>query len=125
MEEITQTEVNTPEVSNEQKGKFVAINYITCDDSYKDRFEELFKTRKGAIDAMPGFQDMEVLRPMEGNVYLVMSHWDSEEAFKGWTKSEAFLEGHKRGFEDIKRYKERGEKPPMHSDFKTYEVFAK
>lgn len=128
---MTETQELTKEVKEvtikpDQKA-FVAINYITCKDEYKARFEELFSTRKMAIDRMPGFLYMEVLKPMgeNDNMYLVVSHWDTEEAFKDWTKSEEFLEGHKRGFEDMKGYKERGEEPPMKSDFKTYKVFAR
>ena len=105
--------------------KFVAINYISCKDHYKPRFEELFATRKGAIDTMPGFEFMEVLRPNDGSDYLIVSHWSSQEAFQNWTKSEAFIEGHKRGFADLKLAKERGEEPPMKSSFRTYEVIAK
>lgn len=105
--------------------KFVAINYISCKDHYKPRFEELFGSRAHAIDKMPGFEYMEVLKPMDGGNYLIVSHWDSEEAFKDWTKSPEFLEGHKRGFEDIKLARERGEEAPMTSDFKTYEVIAR
>ncbi|MCB0724972.1 MAG: antibiotic biosynthesis monooxygenase [Ignavibacteriae bacterium] len=125
MESLTpQTDSNIVE-TEKSNGNFVAINYITCDDSYRDRFEELFKSRKHAIDRMPGFKEMEVLKPKDGNVYLIMSHWENEESFKNWTGSEEFLEGHKRGFEDIKKYKERGEEPPLKSDFKTYEIFAR
>lgn len=105
--------------------KFVAINYITCKDEYKQRFEELFSTRAKAIDRMPGFLEMEVLKPSANdNVYLIVSHWDNADAFKNWTKSPEFLEGHKRGFEDIRKYKEEGKEPPMSSDFKTYEVLT-
>jgi heme-degrading monooxygenase HmoA len=106
--------------------KFVAINYISCKDHYKPRFEELFGSRAHAIDRMPGFQNMEVLKPDDGkSEYLIVSHWDSQESFKKWTSSPEFLEGHKRGFEDIKIAKEKGEELPMTSDFKTYEVIAK
>ena len=105
---------------------FVAINYISCKDHYKPRFEELFATRAGAIDRMPGFKYMEVLKPQDNSDnYLIVSHWDSEETFKNWTKSPEFIEGHKRGFEDIKIAKEKGEEPPMSSSFKTYEVIAR
>lgn len=104
---------------------FVAINYISCKDVYKPRFEELFTTRKGAIDMMPGFQFMEVLKPKDGSEYLIISHWENEDAFRQWTKSEAFLEGHKRGFEDIKLAKDRGEEEPMSSSFKIYDVIAR
>lgn len=111
-------------MDNKEK-KFVAINYIDCKEHYKPRFEELFGTRAHAIDRMPGFQFMEVLKPRDGgNIYLIVSHWDSEESFKTWTKSEEFLEGHKRGFDDIRKARENGEELPMTSDFKTYEVIA-
>lgn len=104
---------------------FVAINYITCKDHYRERFEELFKTRAGEIDKMDGFKNMYVLKPDDGESdYLIVSHWDSKDNFKAWTKSEAFKEGHKRGFEDIIKARERGEEPPMTSNFKTYEVIS-
>jgi heme-degrading monooxygenase HmoA len=106
--------------------KFVAINYISCKEHYRERFEELFATRAKAIDRMPGFKHMEVLKPQDnGDNYLIVSHWDSVDHFREWTKSPEFIEGHKRGFEDIKLAKEKGEEPPMSSSFKTYEVIAR
>ena len=104
--------------------KFVAINYIRCEETYRQRFEELFATRTHAIDRLPGFVDMQVLKPHQEGEYLIVSHWESEQAFKAWTRSPEFLEGHKRGFEDIRKAKENGEKPPMSSSFKTYQVIA-
>ncbi len=110
---------------NSESG-FVAINYITCKPEYRERFEHLFQTRARAIDRMPGFRGMYVLRPQrEGDPYLVVSHWESEAHFKAWLQSPEFLEGHKRGFEDMRSAKERGEEPPMKSDFRTYEVIAR
>ena len=104
---------------------FVAVNYIDCDDGYKERFEVLFKTRAGAIDRLPGFQKMHVLKPQEeAGSYLIVSYWDSEENFKQWTRSPEFLEGHKRGFEDIARAKAEGKTPPMRSSFKTYTILT-
>lgn len=105
---------------------FVAINYISCKENYIERFEELFGTRARAIDTMTGFKFMEVLKPQEkGGDYLIVSHWDSEDNFKTWTKSPEFIKGHIRGFEDIKLAKQKGEEPPMTSIFKTYEVLAR
>lgn len=104
---------------------FIAINYISCDETYKSRFEQLFSTRAHAIDRMPGFIRMEVLKPADGEGdYLIMSHWESEEQFKTWTQSPEFLEGHKRGFEDIAKARQEGKEPPMKSRFKTYAVIA-
>ena len=104
---------------------FVAVNYINCSPEYVSRFEELFGSRAKAIDTMPGFVNMHVLRPQKpGDSYLIVSYWDSEESFKDWTKSPAFIEGHKRGFADIAKAKEEGKPAPMTSDFKTYEIIA-
>lgn len=106
--------------------QFVAINHITCAPEYLERFEMLFKSRAGAIDHLPGFNGMEVLKPNgEDGPYLVVSHWDSEAHFQGWMKSDAFAEGHRRAFADLKAAAERGEKPPMHSQFKTYTVLTR
>jgi heme oxygenase (mycobilin-producing) len=108
------------------EGGFVAINYITCTPEYRERFEHLFRTRARAIDRMPGFHGMYVLRPLrEGDPYLVVSHWESEAHFRAWVQSPEFLDGHKRGFEDIREAKARGEQSPMTSDFRTYEVIAR
>lgn len=105
--------------------KFVAINYIRCDQEYRNRFEELFGTRAKAIDRMPGFIDMMVLKPAkEDEPYLIVSHWESEEQFKDWTSSPEFIEGHKRGFEDVRKAKEEGRPAPMSSEFKVYNVIA-
>lgn len=105
---------------------FVAVNYIDCTPEYRERFEELFGTRAKQIDTMPGFVDMQVLRPSkEGDSYLIVSHWESEDSFKNWTKSETFIEGHKLGFADLAKAKAEGRQAPMTSDFKTYEVIAR
>jgi heme oxygenase (mycobilin-producing) len=104
---------------------FVAINYITCTAAYRERFESLFATRAKAIDQMPGFIKMHVLRPTDGcSDYLIVSHWDSEEQFKTWTQSEAFREGHKRGFADISQARKEGREAPLKSEFRTYKVIA-
>lgn len=109
----------------DQHKNFVAINYISCKEHYKKRFEELFSTRAKAIDRMPGFINMEVLKPEDGkSEYLIVSHWKSKEAFNDWTKSSEFIEGHKRGFEDLKIAREKGEEMPMSSDFKTYSILT-
>jgi heme oxygenase (mycobilin-producing) len=110
----------------EDKESFVAINYIDCEPHYKDRFEELFATRAHAIDKMPGFKNMRVLKPSDGNSsYLIVSFWESETAFKQWAASPEFLEGHKRGFADLSQAKAEGKNPPMRSSFKTYEILSK
>jgi heme-degrading monooxygenase HmoA len=105
---------------------FVAVNFIGCQDSYRERFESLFRSRAHAIDRAPGFLSMLVLRSdrPEGD-YLVVSLWTDRAAFDHWRSSPEFAEGHRRGFEDVKHARERGEQPPMTSRMETYEVFAR
>lgn len=122
----TERETLQAMVSSPESEGFVAINYITCKPEYRERFEYLFKTRARAIDRLPGFRGMYVLRPQrEGDAYLVVSHWESEAHFKAWLQSPEFIEGHRRGFEDLREAKMRGEEPPMQSDFRTYEVITR
>ena len=114
-----------PDAETRARAGFVAINYIQCQPTYAERFECLFCSRAHAIDRMQGFLGMQVLRANElSEPYLIISWWESESCFKAWVGSEEFLEGHKRGFEDVRKAKEEGREPPMTSTFRTYAVVA-
>lgn len=105
---------------------FVAINTIHIESTYTERFELLFASRAHAIDKLPGFLRMHVLKPSDGDgAYLIMSFWNSEDDFKAWTLSPEFLEGHKRGFADLELAKKEGNNPPMRSSFKTYNTISR
>jgi heme-degrading monooxygenase HmoA len=108
-----------------REGEFVAVNFISCRDEYRPRFEELFRSRAHAIDTLPGFKHMVVLRPeQQGGDYLVVSFWSDRASFDAWRTSPAFAAGHRRGFEDVRAAKERGEAPPMTSRMETYEILS-
>ncbi len=104
---------------------FVAVNYIDCKPHYRERFECLFCSRARAIDRMPGFLGMHVLKDTKDEQpYLVVSYWKDQASFDAWVGSPEFLEGHKRGFEDLAEAKRRGEEPPMTSRFHTYAILT-
>ena len=112
-------------VSAPRTGEFVAVNSISCRDDYRPRFEDLFRSRAHAIDGLPGFKHMVVLRPdREGADYLVVSFWNDRASFDAWRTSPAFAAGHRRGFEDVHAARERGESPPMTSRMDTYDILA-
>jgi len=117
--------------SKSTQGEFVAINYISCQEHYLARFEELFKSRAGAIDRLKGFLRMEVLKPQsndkqsEPEPYLVVSHWENQDCFQNWVKSPEFHEGHRRAFQDMSQAKEQGLEAPMHSKFVVYDVLSR
>jgi heme oxygenase (mycobilin-producing) len=74
---------------------FVAINVLTVPPEMRDTLEQRFAARAGEVDKMEGFEAFELLRPAEGqDRYLVYTRWESEEAFKAWTASQAFERGH-------------------------------
>lgn len=57
--------------------------------------------------------------------YLIVSYWAEKASFDAWVGSQEFVEGHKRGFEDLKKAKDAGEQPPMQSRFVTYSVVSR
>lgn len=70
---------------------------ITKDHGHKlvDRFDKV-----GKVETMKGFLGLEVLLTENTSDYdevTVSTRWDSKEAFKAWTKSDAFKEAHSRG----------------------------
>lgn len=78
------------------------------------------------IDQMPGFLGMQVLRADgESEPYLIVSYWAEKANFESWVGSPQFIEGHKRGFEDLRQAKEQGIEPPMSSRFVTYSVVSR
>ncbi len=119
------TSPETVPVPPEAAAGFVAVNYITCQANYRERFEQLFATRARAIDRMPGFVRMEVLRPnADGESYLIVSHWTNRAAFEAWAHSPEFAAGHQRGFADLRQAREAGAPAPLTSRFITYDIVA-
>ncbi len=74
---------------------YVAINVLTVPDGAGATLEERFAARQGAVDAAPGFEHFELLRPLEGtDDYLVYTRWRSQDDFTAWRESQAFGQGH-------------------------------
>ena len=74
----------------------VVMNRITVAEGREQDFEKTFMERDRAVDRMPGFVDMQVLRPAEGRTYVVLTRWKSRESFRQWTESEAFISAHRK-----------------------------
>ena len=72
----------------------VVSNRIPVKKDYKETFEQRWKNRKWAIANHPGFIRTEVLRPVKGDHYIVVTHWRSIKDLEDWTKSDAFMESH-------------------------------
>jgi len=75
---------------------FVTMNRFTIDPAHWDDFENRFKQRAGLVDGEPGFIRNAVLRPQENtsDQHIVMTLWESRQAFEAWTHSESFRQAH-------------------------------
>jgi heme-degrading monooxygenase HmoA len=77
---------------------YVAINVLSVPDGNGAVLEERFAGRQGLVDAAPGFERFELLRPVEGTEdYLVYTRWRSEADFVAWRASQSFGQGHGQG----------------------------
>lgn len=72
----------------------VVSNRIPVTRGWEAAFEARWASRKWAIASLPGFIRTEVMRPVKGDYYVVMTHWRSMEDFERWTTSDAFHEAH-------------------------------
>jgi len=76
---------------------FVVMNRVPVRPEFREAFEERFRNRAREVDRMPGFVRTWVLRPVDPEgVYVVLTVWESEEAFEAWRQSEAFQRAHAR-----------------------------
>ncbi|KUP09165.1 hypothetical protein Q73_03580 [Bacillus coahuilensis m2-6] len=77
---------------------FVVMNNIPVTDEGRPVFEDRFKSRARAIESVPGFIAIRVLRPLNSDTYIILTQWDDKEAFKNWQSSQAYNKAHeKRG----------------------------
>ena len=80
----------------------VVANRIPVAEGFEEDFLERFRNRVGLIDDFPGFLRNMVLTPKahphqtEGatQYHVVLTFWESAEAFWAWTKSESFEKAH-------------------------------
>jgi heme-degrading monooxygenase HmoA len=74
---------------------YVVINVLTVPQGRGEVLEQRFAGRAGTVDAAPGFEHFELLRPVEGtDTYLVYTRWRGKSDFEAWTASQNFERGH-------------------------------
>jgi len=77
---------------------YIAMNRFTVKSENAEAFETLWLNRDSHLKDMEGFVEFHMLRAAEAEgMVLFASHtvWASEEAFRGWTRSDAFRDAHK------------------------------
>jgi len=83
-------------------------------------FEQAWKNRLGEVDKVPGFISTELLALPGRDEYVVLTRFESEEAFDAWMDSEAFTRGHHG--ESLEKYK--AEDHPFLKNHKLFEVLG-
>tara|TARA_R110002110_G_scaffold38465_5_gene125487 strand:- start:126 stop:437 length:312 start_codon:yes stop_codon:yes gene_type:complete len=77
---------------------YIAMNRFTVPRENAKAFEALWLGRDSHLKDMDGFVEFHMLRgPEQDGTVLFASHtvWQSEDAFRGWTRSDAFRAAHK------------------------------
>lgn len=72
----------------------IVMNVVKVDEDKRDAFEQQFLTRESHVHKAPGFAGFELLRRDRDGEYVVLSRWESEEAFLGWLNSDLFKLSH-------------------------------
>lgn len=77
----------------EERGFFV-FNNIPVTEEGRPVFEHRFLNRARAIENEPGFIAFRLLRPLNGDTYIVMTQWSGPHSFEAWKSSKAYKTAH-------------------------------
>jgi heme-degrading monooxygenase HmoA len=73
----------------------VKINAISIPEGMGPQLEGRFAGRAKMVEQFEGFEDFQLLRPVEGETrYFVYTRWETEEHFQKWLNSQEFGQGH-------------------------------
>ncbi|MEG3619016.1 antibiotic biosynthesis monooxygenase [Magnetovibrio sp. PR-2] len=76
---------------------YIAMNRFRIKKGAEADFEQIWAERETFLDEVPGFKAFNLMRGPEADdhtLYASHSVWEDEDAFVGWTKSEAFRKAH-------------------------------
>ncbi len=74
---------------------YVTTSRIPVAKGFEKLFEERFTGRPSFMPGVPGFVRNYLMRPAgDTKVYVVMTLWESQEAFEAWTHSDSFVKSH-------------------------------
>lgn len=77
---------------------YIAMNRFHVARGQETLFEDHWRNRESYLHETPGFIAFHLLRGESGEkttVFISHSQWESEQAFIGWTESEAFRKAHR------------------------------
>jgi heme-degrading monooxygenase HmoA len=80
---------------------YVVINALTVPGGNGEVLERRFAGRAGLVEQAEGFEEFQLLRPVEGtDRYLVYTRWRTAADFEAWQSSRDFGKGHAQAARD-------------------------
>ena len=76
---------------------YIAMNRFRIAPGREEDFLDIWRNRDSYLDEVPGFKSFHMLQGEsreDCTVFISHSEWASEDAFRAWTKSEAFRKAH-------------------------------
>jgi heme-degrading monooxygenase HmoA len=76
---------------------YIAMNRFRIALGREEEFTDIWRNRDTHLKAVPGFKEFHLLQGQtDEECTLFASHtvWESEQAFRDWTQSEAFKKAH-------------------------------
>lgn len=76
---------------------YIAMNRFRITPGREEDFLEIWRNRDSYLDEVPGFKSFHMLEgehKEDCTVFISHSEWASQDAFRAWTKSEAFRKAH-------------------------------
>ncbi len=76
---------------------YIAMNRFKIKPGLEQDFTEIWKNRDSSLDTVPGFIEFHLFQGDSHDDHTLFSSyakWESEQAFRDWTKSDAFKKAH-------------------------------
>ena len=73
----------------------IVMNVVYVEEERREEFERAFLERERRVHRAEGFAGFELLRRDREGEYIVLTRWESREAFRGWVNSDLFKMSHR------------------------------
>jgi heme oxygenase (staphylobilin-producing) len=91
------------------------MNVVQAAEGRAEALEQAFLERERLLAQAEGFLAFDFLRREGDNEYVVLTRWESKDAFKNWVKSDLFKRSH--------RHANSSDEPlAIGNELRTYEV---
>lgn len=90
----------------------IVMNVVFVEEGSREEFERTFLERESRVHRAEGFAGFDLLRRDRDGEYIVLTRWESRDAFQAWAASDLFKESHRHANGEF----------AMGSDVRHYEV---